>query len=67
MAKVLGFSVYKYDKKQVESLDDFEKFRWYLNDIHFDTKCFNSVEEFFESLNTGCVDTEHFFWFMVQI
>ena len=67
MAKVLGFSVYKYDKKQVESLDDFEKYRWYLEDKHFDTICYDSVEKFFETLNNEYVDTERFFWFMVQI
>jgi hypothetical protein len=66
MAKVLGFSVYKYDKKQIESLDDFEKFRWYLEDKHFDTKCYNSVEDFFENLNNGGV-TQRMWWFMVEI
>jgi gamma-glutamylcyclotransferase (GGCT)/AIG2-like uncharacterized protein YtfP len=67
MAKVLGFSVYKYDKQQLENLDDFEKYKWYLEDEHFDTKCYHSIKTFFESLNNDCLDTENFWWFMVEV
>lgn len=66
MAKVLGFSVYTYDKQQLNKLDDFEKYKLYLED-YFKTKCYNSVNDFFESLNNEYVDTERFWWFMVEI
>lgn len=65
MAKVLGFSAYKYNKHQLEKVDDFTKLRWYLDDKYFDTKCYNSIEEFFENLNNGCVYT-NFWWFIVE-
>jgi hypothetical protein len=67
MAKVLGFSVYKYDKKQVESLNDTEKYKWYLEDEHFDVKCYNTIDDFFESLNNEYIDTENFWWFVVDL
>ena len=67
MAKVLGFSVYKYNKQQIEELDDFEKYKWYLEDKYFDIKCYNSIEDFLKTLNNEYVDTENFWWFMVEI
>jgi gamma-glutamylcyclotransferase (GGCT)/AIG2-like uncharacterized protein YtfP len=67
MAKVLGFSIYTYDKQQLNKLDDFEKYKLYLEDLHFKTKCYNSINDFFESLNNEYVDTENFWWFMVEI
>ena len=67
MAKVLGFSICKYNRQEIENLDDFEKNKLYLEDRHFDTKRYNSVKDFFESLNNGYVDTENYFWYVVEV
>lgn len=67
MTRVLGFSVYKYSKQQIENLDSFDKFRLHLQEKYFNTKCYDSIEDFFKNLNNDNVDTKDFWWFMIEI
>lgn len=66
MKKVLGFSALVYDRSYLETLTDIQKNELYLKDCD-NAICYYWVEEFFHELNDDCVDTEGYWFFVVDL
>lgn len=72
MKKVLGFSVLKYDRSYLETLTDTQKNELYLENCD-NTICYDCLDDFFNKLNDDnelnddCVDTDGYWWFVVDV
>lgn len=68
MKKVLGFSALVYDRSYLETLTDTQKNELYLKDCDSDNAiCYYWIDEFFYELNNDCVDTEGYWFFVVDL
>ena len=62
---VVGFSAFDFYRKDLDKLSDREKHEYFLNtetSISYD-----SPTDFFNELNDGFVDTENYFWYLIEI
>ena len=66
MKKVLGFSALVYDRSYLETLTDTQKNELYLKDCD-NAICYYCIDEFFHELNDDCVDTEGYWFFVVDL
>lgn len=65
MTKVLGFPVDEYDRSQSHIMTDVQLNEAYLEDVN--VHCYDNVNDFFNDLNDGMVDTENIWWKAVKI
>lgn len=63
--KVVGFSVYAYQKNDLNRMSDHEKYEAFLSD---DENCasYDCIDDWFNDLNDDMIDTEGMFWFIVR-
>lgn len=64
--KIIGFSIDKYDRFDINNMTDVEKNEAMLEDSA-NTFCYDNIDDFFNDLNDDCVDTENNWWVKVNI
>lgn len=66
MKKVLGFRILEYDRIYLETLTDTQKNELHLKDCD-NTICYDCVDDFFNELNDGNVNTDIYWLFIVDV
>ena len=62
---VVGFSAFDFFRKDLDKLSDREKHEYFLNSET--SISYDSPNDFFNELNDGFVDTENYFWYLIEI
>lgn len=62
---VVGFSVFDFQKDYLNTLSDREKHEHYLESSS--AISYDNVKDFFYELNDDLVDTENYFWYLINI
>lgn len=62
---VVGFSVFDFQKDYLDKLSDREKHEHYLETSS--SQAYDNVNDFFYELNDDRVDTENYFWYLINI
>lgn len=63
--KVLGFPIDKFSRDMLENLTDVQKHEYYLSDESI--LCWDTPQMFFNTLNDDYVDTENYFYYIINV